>query len=105
MKTVLFVCIHNAGRSQMAEALFNRVVRGKALGVSAGTRPTDHVHPEVVEVMREIGIDLAGKKPQSLTLEMMDTADRVITMGCMGDASCPAALVPSEDWALEDPAG
>lgn len=107
MKTFMFVCIHNSGRSQMAEAFLNDMAGGKAQAFSAGTQPADEVNPVVVEAMREVGLDISGKKPQSLTLEMDDRADRMITMGCGADAGavCPASFLESEDWELEDPAG
>jgi len=100
---VVFACVHNAGRSQMAAALFNRHARGNAWAESAGTQPTDSVHPEVVEVMREIGIDLTKAKPRLLTPELADRAIRVITMGCAEE--CPVVNAPMEDWRLQDPAG
>jgi protein-tyrosine-phosphatase len=102
MSTVLFVCRQNAGRSQMSAALFDRAVEGRHTALSAGTTPADRVHPEVVEAMRELGIDLADRKPQPLTRELAEQADVVITMGC-GD-SCPA--IPGKryiDWDLDDP--
>jgi len=105
MKTILFVCIHNAGRSQIAEAFFNQLVRKKARALSAGTQPSDTINPVVVEAMREIGIDISHNKPKALTFEMMEKADRVVTMGCSTDAVCPATLVQTEDWVLEDPVG
>jgi arsenate reductase len=98
---VLFVCVQNAGRSQIAEALFTRD-GGKAR--SAGTAPADHVHPEVVEVMREVGIDLEGRVPRRLSDGDVEWADVVVTMGC-GDA-CP--VLPGKrylDWDLADPSG
>jgi arsenate reductase (thioredoxin) len=101
---VLFVCLHNAGRSQMSAALFERAVKGRHKAESAGTTPGQRVHPEVVEVMREIGINLADKKPQKLTDELAQRADVVVTMGC-GDA-CP--YIPGKryiDWNLPDPKG
>ena len=100
---VLFVCVRNAGRSQMAAALFNRYAAGRARADSAGTRPSTHVHPEVIEVMREIGIDLTDTKPRLLTVDLAKGAVRAITMGC-GD-ECPVLSVPVEDWALPDPSG
>jgi arsenate reductase len=103
MKKVLFVCVHNAGRSQMAEALFNQLARDKAAATSAGTNPASRVNPIVVEAMREMGIDISYQKPKSLTLEMIEDADRVITMGCNVEKVCPASFVPTEDWQLEDP--
>ncbi len=105
MKTVIFACIHNAGRSQMAAALFNAASdSAKARAVSAGTRPGERVHPEVVTVMRELGLDLANAKPQKLTDELARSATLLITMGC-GD-ECP--VVPGlerGDWPLDDPKG
>ena len=107
MKTVIFVCIHNSGRSQMAEAFFNQMAKGKALALSAGTQPGDKVNPVVVQAMREVGIDISANKPKMLTLEMIEKAGRMITMGCGADAGglCPASFVETEDWALEDPKG
>jgi arsenate reductase (thioredoxin) len=104
MATVLFVCLHNAGRSQMSQALFERAAGGRHRALSAGTTPGERVHPEVVEVMRELGIDLSGRKPSGLTRELAEDADVVVTMGC-GDA-CP--YIPGKryvDWDLEDPKG
>jgi len=103
MKKILFVCIHNAGRSQMAQAFFNQMAKGKAESFSAGTQPADKVNPIVVEVMGEVGIDISRRKPKMLTLEMLEGADRVITMGCGVEGVCPASFVPTEDWELEDP--
>jgi arsenate reductase len=104
MSTVAFVCHQNAGRSQMSEALFERAAAGRHDALSARTSPADRVHPEVVEVMRELGIDLADRKPQLLTRELAEQADIVITMGC-GD-ECP--YIPGKryiDWELPDPDG
>ena len=101
---VLFVCGQNAGRSQMAAALFNRHARGRAWADSAGTRPAARVHPEVVEVMREVGVDLSAAKPRLMTAGLAEGAVRVITMGC-ADGECPVVSVPVEDWGLPDPAG
>jgi arsenate reductase len=105
MKKILFVCVHNAGRSQMAEAFFNRMARGKARGFSAGTQPASKVDPVVVEAMREVGVDISGRKPKMLTFKMLQSADRVITMGCNIAEACPASFVPTEDWELDDPEG
>jgi arsenate reductase len=102
--TVLFVCIQNAGRSQISQALFERAAGGRHEALSAGTAPAERVHPEVVTVMREAGIDLAGRVPQMLTRELAERADVVVTMGC-GDA-CP--VIPGTryvEWELPDPAG
>jgi protein-tyrosine-phosphatase len=107
MKTVLFVCVHDSGRSQMAEAFFNQIAEGKAKAYSAGTQPTDKINPVVVEAMREVGIDISGNKPKALTMDMVGKADRMITMGCGAEAEavCPASFIETEDWALEDPNG
>jgi arsenate reductase len=104
MASVLFVCLHNAGRSQVSQALFERAAEGRHASLSAGTTPVEHVHPEVIEVMREIGIDLAGRRPELLTRQLAEQADLVVTMGC-GDA-CP--YIPGKryiDWDLPDPRG
>jgi arsenate reductase len=107
MKTVLFVCVHNSGRSQMAEAFFYKLAGGKAQALSAGTQPADMVNPVVVEAMREAGINISGNKPKILTMDMVKKADRMITMGCGAEAGavCPASFIETEDWALEDPKG
>ena len=107
MSRVLFVCVHNSGRSQMAEAFFNHLAKDKAQAYSAGTQPADRVNPVVVEVMREVGIDISGNKPKALNMEMVEKADRMITMGCGAEAGavCPASFIETEDWALEDPKG
>jgi arsenate reductase len=107
VKRVLFVCIHNAGRSVMAEALFNRLAGDRAEAVSAGTEPGGSPHPEVVEAMAEIGLDVSGHRGVLLTDELVASADRVITMGCAVDeAACPAILYAEvEDWGLPDPKG
>jgi len=107
LKTVLFVCVHNAGRSQMAEAFFNRLAKGRARAISAGTKPGEKVNPVVVQAMKEVGIDISGNKPKMLTFEMIEKADRMITMGCGEDAAglCPAGFIETEDWALDDPSG
>jgi arsenate reductase len=105
MKTVIFACVHNAGRSQMAAAFFNELAdSSKAHAVSAGTEPGLRVHPEVLAVMQEVGIDLSNAKPQKLTEELAKEASLLITMGC-GD-KCP--YVPGlrrDDWPLRDPKG
>jgi arsenate reductase len=104
MATVLFVCLHNAGRSQMSQALFEHANEGRHQALSAGTTPAQNVHPEVIEVMRELGIDLAERRPRLLTRELAAQADVVVTMGC-GD-QCP--FIPGKryiDWELEDPKG
>ena len=105
IKIVLFICVHNAGRSQMAEAFFNQLAAGKATATSAGTNPSSKVSSIVAEAMGEIGIDISRKKPRLLTLEMLKNVDRAITMGCGAEGVCPASFVPTEDWQLEDPEG
>ena len=105
MKKILFVCVHNSGRSQMAEAFFNQLAEGKAHASSAGTRPASHTDRIVAEVMRELGIDISQRRPKLLTSEMVQNADRVITMGCGVEEACPVVFVPVEDWQLEDPEG
>jgi protein-tyrosine-phosphatase len=104
MAHVLFVCLHNAGRSQMSAALFERAADGRHDASSAGTTPAERVHPEVVEVMRELGVDLSDRVPRRLTRELAEQADVVVTMGC-GD-ECP--YIPGTryiDWNLADPKG
>ena len=106
MKKIIFVCVHNSGRSQMAEAFAKRLGAGKIEVQSAGTQPTDRLNPVVVKAMEEIGYDMSGHYPKLLTLEMVNSADRIITMGCGVDAeTCPASFLPTEDWGLEDPSG
>ena len=105
MNTVIFACIHNAGRSQMAAAWFNELAdTTRARAVSAGTEPGTRVHPEVLEAMREVGVDLSGRTPQKLTDDLARGAQLLITMGC--GEQCP--VVPGlrrDDWPLEDPKG
>lgn len=105
MNTVIFACIHNAGRSQMAAAWFNALADAtKARAVSAGTDPGTRVHPEVLEAMREVGVDLSDRKPQRLTDDLARAAQLLVTMGC--GEQCP--VVPGlrrDDWPLEDPKG
>ena len=105
MQKVIFACVHNAGRSQMSAALFNHFADPeRALAISAGTQPAEHVHPVVVEAMLEVGIDLRNAKPQKLTAELARGAEMLITMGCGDD--CP--YVPGlrrDDWPLPDPKG
>jgi arsenate reductase len=105
MKRVIFACVHNAGRSQMAAAFFSALADPeKAVAVSAGTQPGERIHPEVVEVMRELDLDLTTRRPQKLTAELARDASLLVTMGC-GD-ECP--YVPGlerDDWPIEDPKG
>ena len=102
--SVLFVCVHNAGRSQMAAGFLTHLGAGAVVVRSAGSMPKDEVNPSVVEAMREVGVDISGQQPKILTTEAVQTSDVVITMGC-GDA-CP--IFPGKqylDWDLPDPAG
>jgi len=105
MEHVIFACVHNAGRSQMAAAFFNQMAEPtRAVATSAGTNPGEHVHPVVVDVMREVGLEVGGNRPQRLTSDLAQTASLLITMGC-GD-ECP--FVPGlerDDWPLDDPKG
>jgi arsenate reductase (thioredoxin) len=104
MATALFVCLHNAGRSQMSAALLDREAGGRHTSLCAGTTPAERVHPEVVEVMLELGIDLSDRRPRLLTRELGERSDVVVTMGC-GDA-CPYIPGPRYvDWDLPDPNG
>ena len=105
METVIFACVHNAGRSQMAAAFFNAFVApGRARAVSAGTEPAARVHPSVVEAMREEGIDLSSSRPQRLTEDLAKQGSMLVTMGC-GD-QCPYVPgVQRDDWPIPDPQG
>ena len=105
MKTVIFACVHNAGRSQMAAAWFNVMASPeKARALSAGTQPGASVHPEVLEAMREVGVDLSGARPRLLSDELARTANVLVTMGC--GEECPVVPgVERDDWPLEDPKG
>lgn len=113
MKRVVFVCVHNSGRSQMAEAFAKKLGQGKLVAESAGTEPGGSLNAQAVAAMEEIGYDMSGHYPKVMTQQMIDSADRVITMGCgvnldeidHGGAVCPAVFVESEDWGLEDPKG
>lgn len=102
--TALFVCIHNAGRSQIAEALFNAYAGGKAVATSAGVEPVAALNLNVIAAMRDAGYDISAQRPKLLNDEMIESADHVITMGCLEDESCPAILA-EEDWGIDDPAG
>ena len=103
MRYVLFVCTHNAGRSQMAQAFFEQLAPPDLRAESAGSAPADTIWPEVVEAMREVGIDIAGRKPQKIDLEMQLHADWAITMHCLD--TCPYVPGIVEDWEVDDPAG
>jgi arsenate reductase len=104
METVIFACVHNAGRSQMAAAFFNALAASNVRAISAGTEPATRVHPEVVTAMNEVGIDLSSAAPQKLTDDLASRAHMLITMGC-GEA-CPAVPgLARDDWPLADPKG
>lgn len=108
MKTVLFACVHNTGRSQMAEAFFNRLAEpSKARAVSGGTEPATEMNPTVLEVMSEIGIDLVaeGHHPKIANLDGLSEGDRAISMGCGVSLACPVGLGEMADWGLDDPKG
>ena len=102
---VLFVCVHNAGRSRMAEAIFNSLAGDRYRGISAGTEPAARPHPEVVEAVRANGLSLEERPGRMLTQELTDEAIKVIGMGCAVEDACPALRVPLEDWDLPDPKG
>jgi arsenate reductase len=108
MKQVLFACVHNTGRSQMAEAFFNRLADpAKARAVSGGTEPATEMNATVVEVMKEVGIDLVaeGHHPKIADLDTLTEGDKAISMGCGVSLACPARLGPLDDWGLDDPKG
>ncbi|MEO6596282.1 MAG: arsenate reductase ArsC [Planctomycetota bacterium] len=106
MQTVIFACVHNAGRSQMAAAwLQAHADQTRIRALSAGTAPADRVHPEVVQVMREVGIELAGKQPQKLDAALLQKATHLVTMGCGEDCPPLPASVARLDWPFEDPKG
>lgn len=103
-KTVLFVCVQNAGRSQMAEGFFRKYAQKDYETIRAGTVPTSQINPIAVEVMKEAGIDISSQKPKDLTEDMMRNATTIVNMGCMDDKFCPALFVPKViDWGIEDP--
>lgn len=106
MKKILFVCIENAGRSQMAEAFAKKYGKDKVIVSSAGNKPAERVNPVVVEAMREKGIDISQNKPKQLTAKMAYDVDLIVTMGCSAQGICPGPFFkPTVDWALEDPKG
>ncbi len=106
MKKVLFVCVENAGRSQMADAFANQYGKDKFIASSAGNKPAEKVNPIVVEALKEKGIDISENRPKLLTLEMTQEADLIVTMGCDEQGVCPGPFFkPTIDWKLEDPKG
>ena len=103
-KKMLFVCVENAGRSQMAEGFFRKHTIGDYEPISAGTRHKSQINPVAVEVMKEVGIDISGQKPKELTEDMMRNSTKIINMGCMDKDFCPTLFVPKVvDWGIEDP--
>jgi len=106
MKKILFVCVENAGRSQMAEAFFKKYLPSGFQPISAGTKPASRVNPIVVQVMKEIGIDIEDNSPQSISQQMIDEAEITVNMGCMDKESCPALFLKDvKDWQIQDPKG
>lgn len=106
MKTILFVCVENAGRSQMAEAFASKYGKDKIIASSAGNKPADKVNQVVVQAMKEKGIDISANKPKLLTFQMAQSADTIVTMGCNDQGVCPGPFFkPTVDWKLEDPKG
>ncbi len=106
MENVLFVCVENAGRSQMAEAFFRKYAPAKYNVISAGTTPSSELNPVVVEVMKEVGIDMMQQSPKTLSNEMIENSSKTINMGCMDKESCPALFVKDVlDWNISDPKG
>ncbi len=104
MENVLFVCVENAGRSQMAEAFFRKYAPAKYNVISAGTTPSSQLNPVVVEVMKEVGIDMTQQSPKTLSDEMIENSSKTINMGCMDNESCPALFVKDVlDWNISDP--
>ena len=105
-KNILFVCVENAGRSQMAEAFFKKYAKNQFHVISAGTSPSSHLNPVVVSVMNELGIDLENQKPQLLSSSMIENSNKTVNMGCMDKESCPSLFVKDvDDWDIEDPKG
>jgi len=105
-KTILFVCVENAGRSQMAERFFKKYAPEGFVPASAGTKPISQIDPLAIQVMNEIGIDISKQKPKDLSEDMMRNSDKIINMGCMDNNFCPTLFIPKViDWGIEDPKG
>ena len=105
MKKILFACVHNSGRSQIAESFARHLLPDTIEVMSAGTNPGNEINPLVVKVMKEKGIDISDKKPKLLTEDMVEQTSRVITMGCSSEDQCSVTKTPSEDWGIDDPSG
>ena len=105
-KTILFVCVENAGRSQMAEGFFRKYTPEGYEPISAGTKPTSQINPVVVQAMSEVGVDIKQQKPKDITEDMMRNSTKIINMGCMDKSFCPTLFIPNLiDWGIEDPKG
>ena len=105
-KTVLFVCVENAGRSQMAEGFFRKYAPRGYVTLSAGTKPSGEINPLAVEVMKEVGIDISNQKSKEITEDMMRDSEKIVNMGCMDNSFCPTLFLPHViDWRIEDPKG
>jgi protein-tyrosine-phosphatase len=105
-KTILFVCVENAGRSQMAEGFFKKYAPEGFVPASAGTKPISQINPLAIQLMNEIGIDISKQKPKDLSEDMMRNSDKIINMGCMDNNFCPTLFIPKViDWGIEDPKG
>jgi arsenate reductase (thioredoxin) len=103
-KTILFVCVENAGRSQMAEGFFRKYAPEGYEPISAGTKPTSQINPIVVQVMDEVGLDIKQRKPKDITEDMMRNSTKIVNMGCMDKSFCPTMFIPNLiDWGIEDP--
>jgi arsenate reductase (thioredoxin) len=104
--TILFVCVENAGRSQMAEGFFNKFAPEGYKAISAGTKPVSQINPVAVDVMREVGIDISNQKSKDITEDMMRNSTKIVNMGCMEKGACPTLLLHNVvDWKTEDPKG
>ena len=104
LQTILFVCVENAGRSQMAEGFFNRYKPEGYVGISGGTKPVSQINPVAIEVMKEIGIDISNQKSKEITEDAMRNSFKTVNMGCMDKEACPTLFLPNVlDWKLEDP--
>ena len=105
-KTILFVCVENAGRSQMAEGFFRKYAPDGYEPISAGTKPTSQINPTVVQAMNEIGVEIKQQKPKDITEDIMRNSTKIINMGCMDKSFCPTLFIPNLiDWGIEDPKG
>jgi protein-tyrosine-phosphatase len=105
-KSILFVCVENAGRSQMAEGFFRKYAPEGYEPISAGTKPTSQINPVVVEAMNEVGVDIKQQKPKDITEDMMRNSTKIVNMGCMDKSFCPTLFIPNLiDWGIEDPKG